>query len=187
MSIPLSETAKAELAHALDQRLVHTRQLFEHTRIAHWNLRGPWFSSRHALFDDLSDHLRSHADQLAERAGALGRPAHVTMDAEDIFQPMPEGFLSGETAIRCVAENLAKHSAKLRETHKLAQQTQDPPTADLLVRVLTQIETDLWTLRSHMPLDGDPVVVEAASKPMPSLSGAVTRAVPLRSPVQANA
>ena len=139
MSIPLNENAKEQLAHALDQRLVHTRQLFEHTRIAHWNLRGPWFSSRHALFDDLSDHLRRHADQLAERAGALGKPANVTLQAEELFQPMPQGFLSGQTAIRCVAENLAKHSAKLRETHKLAEDSQDPPTADLLVAVLTQI------------------------------------------------
>ncbi len=176
MSVPLSETARAELAHALDQRLVHTRQLFEQTRIAHWNLRGPWFSSRHALFDDLSDHLRAHADLLAERAGALGRPAHVRLDAETVFSPMPEGFLSGQQAIRCVAENLAVHSAKLRETHKLAERSEDPPTADLLVQILTQVETDLWMLRSHIPLTGDPVSTQGKTRP--ELKASVEQSVP---------
>lgn len=174
LAIPLNPEHRASLAASLDARLVHTRRLHEMTRIAHWNLRGPWFASRHALFDDLSAHLLAHADQLAERAGALGRPAHPGLDIPQIFTPLPTGFLRGEDAIRGLALNYVAHSRALRRSLTLAEQAGDPPTVDLLTRVLDQVETDLWFLRSHLPVEGQPAQVVENTEPEP-LEGAEAR------------
>ena len=76
--IDLAAPVRATLVPLLNQRLADMVDLFNQTKYAHWNVKGPSFIALHELFDDVAERVEDHCDLLAERVVALGGTAEGT-------------------------------------------------------------------------------------------------------------
>lgn len=151
--IQLPREARAQLVELLNTCLATAVDLHWQVKQAHWNIRGTHFISRHLLFDDVAKHVRDHADEFAERAGALGGYAEGTIRLAARNSELEEYDLSavdGDDHIRAVVERVTRYATLVREGIQSADDLNDPVTTDLLTKVAGEIEQDLWFLESHM-------------------------------------
>jgi len=70
--------ARDRLVPLLNASLADLIDLFNQTKHAHWNVKGPSFIALHELFDEVAERVEEHCDLLAERVVALGGTAHGT-------------------------------------------------------------------------------------------------------------
>lgn len=169
--VNLSHETREELTELLNIALANAIDLHWQVKQAHWNVRGRQFISRHELFDDVADHVRKHADEFAERAGALGGYAEGTIRLAARNSKLEEYDLravSGEEHLRALVSRIAFYAASIRQGIHRSEELDDPVSEDLFIRVLGEVEQDLWFLESH--LYGSPgqlplVPGESASRP----------------------
>lgn len=116
----------------------------------HWNVEGPRFRSLHNMFEEHYRNLWNALDDLAERTRALGAYAPGTYAkfkartsiAENEKIPSAEAMLDeliadNETVVR-----------NLRSAISLAEEQNDPASADLLTERLQAHEKQVWMMRS---------------------------------------
>src|SRR5262249_51698242 len=75
---PLPESARQQIAAALNVRLADGLDLHSQIKVAHWNVKGPHFAALHPLFESFATTLTEQNDATAERAVALGALAYGT-------------------------------------------------------------------------------------------------------------
>lgn len=100
----LPEPARRIAGDALQESLVDLLGLSLIGKQAHWNIVGPRFRSIHLQLDEVVSTTRSYADQVAERAAALGvspdgRPE--TVAARFDLQGPKEGWLRDTESYGC--------------------------------------------------------------------------------------
>ncbi|MCA9668019.1 MAG: DNA starvation/stationary phase protection protein Dps [Myxococcales bacterium] len=151
--ISLSEKNRSQLVDVLNAQLANALDLWSQLKQAHWNLRGRFFISRHELFDALAEHLQQHADDLAERASALGGYAQGTVRLAAHNSTLEEhdlGAVNGQAHVQSLVARYAAHSASLRIAIGTSQTMGDPASEDLLSGQLREVEKDMWFLESHL-------------------------------------
>jgi len=149
--IGLSDSDRSAIAQGLSRLLADTFTLYLTTHNFHWNVKGPHFTSLHALFMAQYTELWNAVDPVAERIRALGHPApgsyaqfrHLTSLADvpevpPLAMDMVRNLVKGHEAVARTA----------RELLPLAEAAHDAPTADLLTQRLTVHEQTAWMLRS---------------------------------------
>ena len=77
----LPQNERDHVVKLLSARLADAIDLFNQTKHAHWNVKGPGFIALHELFDQIAGHVEDYADSLAERAVQLGGVAEGTSQA----------------------------------------------------------------------------------------------------------
>ncbi len=120
---------------------------------AHWNLVGRLFRPLHLFLDELIDGWRNAADEVAERAVALGYAPDAraaTVAERSILQPLPEGQLLDTDVIAAFVANLTAAIGDTRERMDRLEDV-DTVTADLLHGVVRALEENLWMLRAQAP------------------------------------
>jgi starvation-inducible DNA-binding protein len=126
--------------------LVDTVDLYNATRQAHWNVKGPHFGQLHALFEQFYRALQDATDELAERLVQLGGTANGTTQAlasQTRLKPYPTDLYAG-----------MDHVAKtLREGIDQTDEAGDADTADLLTEQSRATDKMLWMLEAHLPAD----------------------------------
>ena len=148
-NVRLSGESRQRLIELLNRVLAGALDLSLQSKHAHWNVRGPDFVSFHELFDELSGHLRHHADVLAERATALGGIAQGTARLVAENSDVAEYALDAVTSqdhVRALAERLSDHAAALADGAELAARLGDKASEDIFVEQLRELEKDLWFL-----------------------------------------
>jgi starvation-inducible DNA-binding protein len=78
IDIGIAEEQRKEVVHGRSQVLADSYSLYLRTHSYHWNVVGRMFHSLHAMFMDEYAELALAVDEVAERIGALGAPAHGT-------------------------------------------------------------------------------------------------------------
>src|SRR3954464_12557924 len=68
----LPEATRRKIGDALQQPLLEGLDLHSQIKVAHWNIKGPHFSSLHPLFETFAVALANFNDSVAERAVTLG-------------------------------------------------------------------------------------------------------------------
>jgi starvation-inducible DNA-binding protein len=163
----------AEVIEILEDTVIRTVNLYLLTKMAHWNIKGPAFRSLHELFDEVAEHLRLHADTLAERAAALGAVADINASALAEQNGMPrldptirDGYdLTGELCAR-----LGTHAAALRKSlERVGEELCDYGSEHLMAEILTVVDKDLWILESH--LEGREAGEHVKAEESPELPG----------------
>ena len=163
--INLPREARTELIELLNTCLATAVDLHWQVKQAHWNIRGPHFISRHLLFDTVAKHVLEHADEFAERAGALGGYAEGTIRLATKNTELAEYDLSavnGDDHLRAVVDRVARYASVVRDGIERSEELNDPVTADLLTGILGVTEQDLWFLESHQYGATSPVRDETA-------------------------
>ena len=147
----LAESARREIAQALDEVLVDGIDLQVQTKVAHWNVKGPFFGVLHPLFDTFVASLSQHNDEIAERAVTLGGLATATVRRAAAASRLPElpvETTHGGDLVRLLAERFERHLVGLRSARTVAEKNGDPDTVDLLTEVVSELEKHGWMLRA---------------------------------------
>lgn len=149
----LPETARTQIADALNARLAEGLDLQAQVKHAHWNVKGPHFAPLHALFDGIATAVTGFNDEIAERAVTLGARAQGTlrMAAKASRLPdLPGDVVQGLDLAKLLAERVEAWTEGLRDARKVAQAQGDEDTFDLLTGVVEEMEKQGWFLRATL-------------------------------------
>lgn len=134
----------------LKQTLADTYALQLKTQNYHWNVTGPSFFALHKAFEDQYNDLFGAVDDIAERVRALGDFAPggfrdfgamtriADGDHEKPAKAMVDDLIAGHETVIEVADR----------TRGLAENVDDPATADMLTARIDTHQETVWMLRS---------------------------------------
>jgi len=148
----LAANARAAMIDLLNARLVDALDLAAATKHAHWNVKGANFQSLHELFDSVTDIVRTHADDIAERVAALGgSPMGRAQDvaANTSLAAYPAEAVDGAAHVTAVADRLARTANAMRKAIDEADEAGDMVTADLFTGVTRELDKQLWFIENH--------------------------------------
>lgn len=149
----LSREVRGQMADLLNQQLADTFDLYSQAKQAHWNVKGAQFFSLHELFEKLATELAHHADEIAERATALGGLAMGTVRMSAANSRLPESELDVTDClptVEALAERYAVLAESMRKAIDAAEAQGDADTADLFTEVSRALDKALWFLESHL-------------------------------------
>ena len=149
----LPSDARSKLIELLNQQLADTLDLRSQTKYAHWNVKGPGFIALHKLFDELAGELDGHADEIAERATALGGVATGTLrqgSSRSRVPEFPSDTFGAHGVVEAVAVRFANLAKTTREAIDASARLNDADTADLFTGVSRGLDKALWFLEAHL-------------------------------------
>lgn len=149
----LSENVRKALSDSLNERLADGLDLHSQIKVAHWNVKGPHFSTLHPLFESFAESLAEHNDEIAERAVTLGGLAYGTVKhvaKASRLAEYPQETTHGLEHVRLLADRFEAYLEGLRTTRKLADEHGDDDTSDLLTGIITEFEKHGWFLRATL-------------------------------------
>ncbi|RUS59345.1 DNA starvation/stationary phase protection protein [Pseudorhodobacter sp. E13] len=138
------------IAEGLIAAVADTHCLLFKTQAYHWNVEGPLFHSIHVLTEAQYNDLFAANDVIAERVRALGKLAPHQM-GELAKLSCVKDLKSLPSAQEMVEDLVADHEAiakRLRDVIALAEEGDDPVTADLLTARCAFHEKAAWMLRA---------------------------------------
>jgi starvation-inducible DNA-binding protein len=143
---PLADADRDAVGKILQATLVDLVDLSLIGKQAHWNVIGKNFRSVHLQLDELVTTARNAADQVAERAAALGVTPNGTAKTIAASSGVPEietGWLKEEQVVTSITTSLGSLIARMRtridETDK-----PDLVTQDLLIGITQELEQAHW-------------------------------------------
>jgi starvation-inducible DNA-binding protein len=147
----ISPDYSPEVAKALTQILAANYDLYHQTLYCHWNVTGPNFAGLHALFEKQYVELQEAGDEIAERIRALGERVPGGMKSFVAISPLPDEDVIPQTAKAMIATLLEGHvhcATEAKRIIEIAEENNDPVTADLMVGRVAVHEKNAWMLRS---------------------------------------
>ncbi len=143
---PLSDADRDAVGTVLQATLVDLVDLSLIGKQAHWNVIGKNFRSVHLQLDELVTTARNAADQVAERAAALGVTPNgtaKTIAASSGVPAIETGWLKEDQVVAAITSSLAslitRMRARIDETDK-----PDLVTQDLLIGITQDLEQAHW-------------------------------------------
>jgi starvation-inducible DNA-binding protein len=120
---------------------------------AHWNVVGPNFRPLHLHLDEMVDSWRAAADEVAERAVALGHAPDgraATIAARSGLSTLPAGPIADRDVIDAFTRLLTEAVGSIRDRMDRIEDV-DTVSADLLHGVVAGLEENLWMVRVQAP------------------------------------
>jgi starvation-inducible DNA-binding protein len=151
----LPEMARAAVCEALRAVLTDGLDLYTQLKVAHWNIKGPHFTSLHPLFDQFASDQAANNDEVAERVLTLGQLAvgtakHVAKKSR--LPDYPQDVTKDLQHVALLAERIGTHLEGMRAAREVAKKHEDEDTFDLLTGMVEQFEKHAWFL--HATLGG---------------------------------
>jgi starvation-inducible DNA-binding protein len=149
----LPDNTRKSMIALLNARLVDTIDLRLAVKQAHWNVKGPNFIALHELFDQIQARIDIFADDIAERAVALGGVVVGTSQAVSKgtnLDAYPTNAIDEKMHLIALADRLAAYGKLARAAIDAADEAGDKDTADLFTGVSRQIDKDLWFIEAHL-------------------------------------
>ncbi|HEU5069922.1 MAG TPA: DNA starvation/stationary phase protection protein Dps [Verrucomicrobiae bacterium] len=148
----LAEQTRCKMIEVLNQHLAAALDLHSQAKQAHWNVKGPIFFSLHELFDKVAEELDGVADEIAERAVALGGVAFGTVRvaaSNSLLSEYPLDISAGRAHVEALSSPLAGFGKSVRKAIETATNAGDADTADLFTEVSRGIDKLLWFVEAH--------------------------------------
>jgi starvation-inducible DNA-binding protein len=153
----LPEATRKQAVELLGARLADALDLQTQIKHAHWNVKGPSFIALHELFDKFAGEAADYADEIAERAMALGGSVAGTARSVAAKSTLPE-YPADATGCRghltALATALAAFGKNVRAAIDKSAEFGDADTADLFTGVSRGIDKSLWFVEAHLQADG---------------------------------
>ncbi|WP_270938267.1 DNA starvation/stationary phase protection protein Dps [Falsiroseomonas oryzae] len=147
----VNDNAKKTSIGVLQACLTDGIDLYNATRQAHWNVKGPQFHALHTMFEDFYTTLATDIDEVAERLVQLGGTANGTSQSVvsgTRLPPYPTDLRQGEGHVAALSERYAALAAALRAGINATDEAGDADTADILTGVSKNIDKALWMLEA---------------------------------------
>jgi starvation-inducible DNA-binding protein len=125
--------------------------LYNATRHAHWNVKGPHFHALHIMFETFYGQLATDIDELAERLVQLGGTAIGTSQAVTGGTRLPAYPTDLKAGMGHVAALLDRYTAVAKTVRDGIDQTDaagDADTADLLTNVSQNLDKAVWMMEA---------------------------------------
>jgi starvation-inducible DNA-binding protein len=148
---PLSADARNAVGPALQATLVDLVDLSLVGKQAHWNLVGRMFHDVHLHLDELVATARRYADDVAERAAAIGfsPDARARTVAEGSAVPsFPDGWVADRDVVGRTFEAIDAVVSRLRPRIDEAEKN-DLVTQDLFIEIVRELEKARWMWRAE--------------------------------------
>ena len=150
--IDLPVESRERMTGLLNETLASLTDLYSQTKFAHWNVKGPNFIAVHKLFDELAETVEETIDDVAERITALGGIAQGTLRqaAEaTTLEEFPVDTFDSSGVISAVADRFGQIANACRLDVEVANNANDPGTADLLTQTSRTFDKAIYFLASH--------------------------------------
>jgi DNA-binding ferritin-like protein len=160
------DQGKAEqIVDALNTDLAATYVLYHQLKKHHWNVEGAEFRDLHLFLGEAADNAEEAADELAERAQAIGGVPVAGPEALAEASPVEsedEDVYDIRTSLEHDLEMYGDIIESLREHVELATDLGDHATAEILREILVQTEEDAHHVDHY--LEDDTLVTKAAQE-----------------------
>jgi DNA-binding ferritin-like protein len=157
---------KAEqIVDALNTDLAATYVLYHQIKKHHWNVEGAEFLELHEYLGEITADLEAGADELAERAQAIGgvpMSGGANYEEHAPFEPEGDDVYDVRTSLENDLEAFGVIIESVRDHIELANELGDYTTEELLRDVLETVEEHAHHLEHY--LEDDTLVVESATK-----------------------
>jgi starvation-inducible DNA-binding protein len=148
----LNDNAKKTSIGVLQGCLADSIDLYNATRHAHWNVKGPHFGALHVLFENFYTQLAPDIDELAERLVQLGGTAMGATQAvagSTRLPPYPTDIKAGMDHVKALLDRYCHVAKALREGIDQTDEAGDADSADLLTGLSRNIDKAVWMLEAH--------------------------------------
>jgi starvation-inducible DNA-binding protein len=145
-----------QIVDALNTDLAATYVLYHQLRKHHWNVEGAEFRDLHLFLGEAAENAEAFADELAERAQALGGVPHAsmtTLEENSPVSPEDEDVYDIRTSLSRDLEMYGDIIETLREHVELATDLGDHATAEILRGNLVQVEEDAHHIEHYLEHD----------------------------------
>ncbi|MFC6962115.1 DNA starvation/stationary phase protection protein DpsA [Halocatena marina] len=159
------DTDRAEqIIDALNTDLANSYVLYHQLKKHHWNVEGAEFLELHRFLEEAYETVEEGADEIAERAQALGgvpvagpsaqeERATVTFEGEDVYDV--------RLSLRNDLEIYGDIIESLRDHIELSDNLGDFATSEMLREILVEVEEDAHHIEHY--LEDDTLVLEEAT------------------------
>ncbi len=149
----LSADARKQVCDALRAVLTDGLDLYLQLKVAHWNIKGPQFTSLHPLFDTFATDQAANNDEIAERVRTLGQLAigtsqHVAKNTR--LKEYPQELTKDLEHVQQLVERIGVNLEGMRSAREVAEEHGDEDTFDLLTGMIEQFEKHSWFLHSTL-------------------------------------
>ncbi len=149
--LDLSDNAKKTSIGVLQAVLTDSIDLYNTTRHAHWNVKGPQFHSLHELFETFYKTLETDIDEVAERLVQVGGTAHGLSQhvaGSTRLPPYPAEIRQGMDHLDALIPRYVAVAKNLREGIDTTDEAGDADTADLLTEISQHIDKAVWMMEA---------------------------------------
>ncbi|MFC3749174.1 Dps family protein [Paenibacillus sp. GCM10012306] len=142
----------ASLEQTLNREVANLNVLYVKLHNYHWYVKGEQFFSLHVKFEELYDDITLKMDEVAERLLSIkGRPAATLKEYLELATIQEAtGKEDTRAMLQSLIEDFATVAEELTEGIELAEQGNDQPTADLFIKIRSDLEKQQWMLRSFL-------------------------------------
>jgi starvation-inducible DNA-binding protein len=143
------ETARKEIAGALNALLADVFALYLKTKNFHWHMSGPEFRSYHLMLDDQGSQLLAATDPIAERVRKIGGSTIRSIGHVARLQRVLDNDANYVTPLDMLAELRGDNQelvGRMLEVHELCDGHRDVASASLLENWIDEAEQRLWFL-----------------------------------------
>ncbi|MGX9963936.1 DNA starvation/stationary phase protection protein Dps [Roseomonas sp. F4] len=147
----LQDNAKSTSIEVLQACLTDSIDLYNTTRQAHWNVKGPNFHGLHLMFETFYTTLETDIDELAERLVQIGGTAigaSQDVAAKTRLAAYPGDLKAGRDHVLALSERYAALAKSVREGIDDTDEAGDADTADILTGVSKNLDKALWMLEA---------------------------------------
>ncbi|HXW85833.1 MAG TPA: DNA starvation/stationary phase protection protein [Candidatus Bathyarchaeia archaeon] len=151
--IGIGAKERKRMAQDLNLLLANEYVLYTKTLKHHWNIEGPCFGQLHKLFQDQYEALLTIADDVAERARALGFFSFGTLSEFVKNTTLKEYPGKNEKELEMVRLLLVDHEAIIQQIRTLIDTSanmHDMGTNNFLCDLIEKHEKMAWMLRAHL-------------------------------------
>lgn len=148
----LSKKTREGAVKELNARLADSIDLMTQAKQAYWNVKGPNFIALHELFDKVVEDAEGWADDIAERAVALGGIAYGTarvVAKRSTLDEYPLDISTGSDHVDALSSALANYGKSARAAIDIADKLGDADTADLFTGISREADKYLWFVEAH--------------------------------------
>jgi starvation-inducible DNA-binding protein len=141
-----------EVADLLQKQLSTYNDLHLTLKHVHWNVVGPNFIGVHEMIDPQVDLVRNYADEVAERAAALGASPQGTPGAIIKDRTWDDYSVGRDTVQAHLAALDLVYNGIIEDTRKAIERLDeiDLVTQDLLIGHAGELEKFQWFVRAHL-------------------------------------
>ena len=137
------------IVESLQKQVANAFILYLNYKHYHWQTFGPLFRDLHRLFDEFAEEVYGTIDELAERVRMIGQ--NPVSRIEDFLKTASIQSAKQSTdmreMIREANENSLQIIKEMREAVRIADDNDDPGTADVFTRFVQIHEKQEWWLR----------------------------------------
>jgi starvation-inducible DNA-binding protein len=145
------DNAKKVSVEVLQACLTDGIDLYNATRQAHWNVKGPQFPALHTMFETFYTTLAEDIDLLAERLVQIGGTAKGTSQSVTTatrLAPYPTDLRQGAAHVAALLERYGALAGSVRGGIDSTGEAGDADTADILTGVSKNLDKALWMLEA---------------------------------------